>query len=279
MHVIHGNGPVAALAAHVLHAKGGVSHTLSWQPFEDQRWFALSDVSYRFLKTLDIECPVHTVRYVRAAWRTWQTPAIPLPGRYCYHLTRPHHLMHALLQQCPPSTAPSDHSYDWYTQTPPSYATTTGQSSCCVSLVTFSTTYPAFENTLYEWFLPNGCIAILPEPSPQRYTAVIMGQMHNDALRIITHGYTYHQHTLMAPIMVQTGWTQPWFTPYRVLLGNAAHRMHPLGAQGLNQTIADLIALQKVPITPVMLLQWANQCQKRHRWVERIILQIVGGRF
>ena len=129
------------------------------------------------------------------------------------------------------------------------------QQTAIVANVTVSRTH---RNTAYERFIPGGLVAVLPLPGGPRCVTVLVAQTDRAAryLQLDDEGYLrLLQQTFGKRLgeLSEPGPRQSWplllLQPERqtgarvVLLGNAAHTIHPNGAQGLNLVLRDTAVL------------------------------------
>ena len=113
-------------------------------------------------------------------------------------------------------------------------------------------------NTAYERFIPGGLVAVLPLAGGTRCVTVLVTQTDaaerylqlddDDYLQLLQQGFGKRLGELSGPGPRQS-WPLLLVQPERqtsdriVLLGNAAHTIHPNGAQGLNLVLRDMAVL------------------------------------
>lgn len=132
----------------------------------------------------------------------------------------------------------------------------------------FSCSHPHLE-TAYQWFLPDGHIlAMLPLPT--QHVSMVWScapQYANHLLQLNPAGWsellqeqsagaiekalgTLHLQSVPASFPLKRlkaqGLIGPQYDPKVILLGDAAHVMHPLAGQGLNLGLRDIVDLLKV---------------------------------
>lgn len=113
-------------------------------------------------------------------------------------------------------------------------------------------------NTAYERFIPDGLVAMLPLGPGQRCATVLVAPpgKSDDYLRLDAEGYLRQLQRVFGQRLgelTEAGPRQTWplflVQPERqtaqrvVLLGNAAHTVHPNGAQGFNLVLRDVDSL------------------------------------
>ena len=113
-------------------------------------------------------------------------------------------------------------------------------------------------NTAYERFIPGGLVAMLPLKGDNRCVTVLVipSDKSDDCLQLDDEGYLKRLQQAFGKrpgTLSEPGPRQSWplvlLKPERqvaervVLLGNAAHTIHPNGAQGLNLALRDVAAL------------------------------------
>lgn len=126
-----------------------------------------------------------------------------------------------------------------------------------VAIVANVTLGRSHENTAYERFTPNGPIAFLPLAQQQAalvYTApndqreMLLELSDQEFLQRLQMDFGYRLGRFQAisrrfafPLQLTTAKTQ--VKPGAVLLGNAAHSLHPIAAQGFNLSLRDAVSL------------------------------------
>jgi 2-octaprenyl-6-methoxyphenol hydroxylase len=120
--------------------------------------------------------------------------------------------------------------------------------------------YPHDQSAL-EHFLPNGCFAVLPLIDPHESSIVwsensdcanILTKLDNESL--VAHlyeraGYSYGKIEITSKIAsypLSASLSDKYYFNNIVLASDAAHTMHPLAGQGLNQGIKDIESLTKL---------------------------------
>ena len=113
-------------------------------------------------------------------------------------------------------------------------------------------------NTAYERFIPGGLVAVLPLQQGYRCVTVLVSPSDesDQCLQLDDAGYSRHLQRVFGKRLgdlSEPGPRQTWplllLQPERqvaqrvVLLGNAAHSIHPNGAQGFNLVLRDVAAL------------------------------------
>lgn len=131
-------------------------------------------------------------------------------------------------------------------------------------------------NIAYERFTKNGVLAFLPMPHDEcgvvwcaRDAQHLMTMSDTEFLAQLqqTMGYRLGALTQLAPrqkITLKTGYALEQVRSSIVLLGNAAHTLHPVAAQGFNLSLRDIETLQSV-ITHQQSLQHYLRLQKKYQ--------------
>lgn len=122
----------------------------------------------------------------------------------------------------------------------------------------------AHQNTAYQWFRAPDVLALLPldVPEPARSFALVWSLPDERARDLLAQDDAAFEQALLDatgaacgalrlaapraawPLMLAT--TETWCGDGWVLLGDAAHVVHPLSGQGLNLGLADVVALARV---------------------------------